>query len=148
MSKSDPGRPERSSSRGADHAALIEEFWRRMNTNDFSYAAQLCSEQLVVEWPQSGERILGRRNFALINEQYPAHGPWRFTVRRVVSDERGGVSDVEVTDGAVDAQAVTFFEIEDGEISRMVEYWPEPFEPADWRVEWTERVDGPPGRVD
>ncbi|MFP3700704.1 nuclear transport factor 2 family protein, partial [Burkholderia sp. SIMBA_013] len=34
------------------------------------------------------------------------------------------VSDVSVTDGAVNARAISFFTVECGKIARMVEYWP------------------------
>lgn len=126
---------------GSHNARLIREFWRRMNRNDFAHAAELCAEHLALEWPQSGERIRGRKNFALVNEHYPANGPWRFTVRRVAADELGGASDVEVTDGVVSARAVSFFEIQGHEITNITEYWPDPFEPADWRTELTERTE-------
>jgi len=34
---------------------------------------------------------------------------------------------VHVTDGTTSAEAVSFFDVEDGRITRLVEYWPEPY---------------------
>ena len=53
---------------------LIEDFWIIMATNDFYAAANLLHDDFTLEWPQSGERIRGRQNFALVNTYYPAEG--------------------------------------------------------------------------
>lgn len=121
---------------------VIERFWQAMNTNDFSAAGRLLHDDFLLEWPQSGERIRGAENYVTMNERYPAGGPWRFTVNRLVAEGPRGVSDVTVTDGRRLDRAVTFFEVRDGRIWRMTEYWPDPFAPADWRrplVEVSER---------
>ena len=43
-----------------------------------------------------------------------------------VQDEEA-VSDVTVSDSVQLARAISFFQIRNGQISRLVEYWPEPF---------------------
>jgi ketosteroid isomerase-like protein len=119
--------------------ALVERFWRAMGTNDWSAAGALLHDDFVLEWPQSGERLRGRESFVAVNAHYPAAGPWRFTVHRVVAEADRAVSDVGVTDGAVVARAVSFFELRDGLVWRMTEFWPDPFPPAGWRARWVER---------
>lgn len=104
---------------------LVEEFFRRMNTNDFRFASQLFSDDYVLEWPQSKERIFGRENFAKVNEEYPANGRWSFTVNRIVGNAAEVVSDVSVTDGTQHARAITFTLVHDGKITRKTEFWPE-----------------------
>ena len=127
---------------GETSRRVVERYWRIMNENDWRGAGRLMHDEFVLEWPQSGERIRGRENFAAVNQHYPAAGRWRFGVRRIVADEQGAASDVTVTDGAVEARAVSFFEICDGLIWRMTEYWPDPFEAAAWWARWVERTDG------
>jgi len=119
---------------------IVERFWRAMNSNDWQVAGLLLHDDFVLDWPQSGERIRGRENFAAVNGNYPAAGPWRFTVNRVVGDEEGAASDVAVTDGAVEARVVSFFAMRDGLIWRVTEFWPEPFAAAGWRAAWVEQV--------
>ena len=46
-----------------------------------------------------------------MNQEYPAHGPWRFTINRLVGCESEAVSDVTVTDGARTDRAITFFTV-------------------------------------
>lgn len=119
---------------------IVERFWQAMNTNDWEAVARLLHDDYVLEWPQSGECIRGRANFVAVNAHYPAAGRWRFTVGRIVADERGAASDTQVTDGARVDRALSFFEPRDGLIWRVTEYWPEPFEAAAWRAQWVERM--------
>ena len=118
---------------------IIKQFWATMETNDFQAAAQLLHDEYILEWPQSGERIRGRANFAAVNERYPAAGKWRFTVRRVIAEGDEAVTEVIVTDGSITATALTFSTIRDGRIIKQVEYWPDPFEAQEWRAQWVEK---------
>jgi ketosteroid isomerase-like protein len=121
--------------------AVVSEFWRRMASNDFASVAAVLAPDFVLDWPQSRERIRGAERFVAMNAEYPAHGPWVFTVHRIVGGPSEAVSDVSVTDGVQRARAVSFFTVADGRIVRMTEFWPEPFEPAAQRAHLTERME-------
>jgi hypothetical protein len=62
-----------------------------------------------------------------MNREYPAHGTWQFTVLRLFGNEAEAVSEVEITDGVQRATAISLFTVEGGKITRLVEYWPEPY---------------------
>src|SRR4026208_1851861 len=119
---------------------IVEEFWRSMETNDFYAAAERLHDDFVLEWPQSGERIRGRDNFAALNTAYPAAGTWHFRINRIVSEDDLVVTDVSVTDGKRTDRAITFSTIRDGKIWKQIEFWPAPFEPPAWRVQWVEKI--------
>jgi hypothetical protein len=51
-----------------------------MATDDFRLIAAVLDDDFVLEWPQTNERIRGAERFARMNREYPAHGPWRFTI--------------------------------------------------------------------
>jgi len=87
---------------------VVARFWRTMNTNDFRAVGLLLADGYRLEWPQSGEVIRSRDNFARVNQNYPANGPWRFAVYKLVTEGGEVVSDVGVTDGAVKARGITF----------------------------------------
>lgn len=118
----------------------VERFWAAMQTNDFKAAGELLHDDYILDWPQSGERVRGRENFARINEDYPAHGRWGFTVHRLIAEEDQVVSDVSVTDGTVTARVITFSTVRDEKILHQTEFWPDPFEPAAWRAQWVEKI--------
>lgn len=120
---------------------LVEQFWEAMKTNNFRSVGSLLSDDFVLDWPQSNERIRGRDNFAAMNEEYPAHGLWQFTVNRIVGNDSAAVSDVSVTDGVQTARAISFFSVQDEKIVKLVEFWPEPFPARDDRKHLVEKID-------
>ncbi len=124
-----------------DSREVVERFWAAMNDNDWRVASELLHDDFVLEWPQSGERVRGRANFAAVNEHYPAHGTWQITLVRLVADDDEVVTEVSVTDGVRRDRAITFSTVRDGKIAQQVEYWPEPFEAAAWRAHWVERIE-------
>ena len=111
-----------------------------MQTNDFKAVGDLLHDDYTLEWPQSGERIRGRANFVAVNENYPAHGRWEFRIHRIIAEGNEVVSDVDVSDGVITARVITFSTIQEGKILYQTEFWPDPFEPAEWRAQWVERT--------
>jgi hypothetical protein len=111
-----------------------------MATNDFQSVGSLLADDFVLDWPQSGERIRGRDNYAAMNEQYPAKGRWTFTINTIVGNDEEAVSDVTVCHGAQTARAISFFEIRGSVIVKMVEFWPEPFPAREDRKHLVETI--------
>jgi len=122
-------------------AEIIEEFYQRMNTNDFHSAGELLNDNFVLEWPQSKERIRGRANFIAVNEEYPAYGRWSFTINRIVGNELEAASDVSISDGVQAARAITFSTIRLGKIIQQTEYRPESYAAPENRKHLVERMD-------
>ena len=123
-----------------ENKQIVERFWATMQTNDFKAAGELLHDDYTLEWPQSGERIRGRANFVTINQNYPAHGRWQFAIQRIIAEGNEVVSDVDVTDGVITARVITFSTIQEGKIVHQIEFWPDPFAPAEWRAQWIERI--------
>ena len=119
--------------------AVVREFWRLMGTNDFHAVIAVLAPELVVEWPQSGERMRGPENFARMNAEYPTTGRWRFNINRLVSSGEEVVTQVSLTDESQSAEPISFFTVRAGKVVRLVEYWPEPFAPAENRRHLVER---------
>lgn len=105
-----------------------------MRANDWTLAAAHLTPGCAIDWPCSGERIVGRDDFAAVQAGYPTRtGRWSFDVHRLVVEGDTGVSEVTVTDGEQSARAVVFSEVDGDLITRQVEYWPAAY-------------DAPPGR--
>ena len=119
---------------------ILEHFWETMKTNDFYAVANLLHDDYVLDWPQSGERIRGRENFAAINTYFPAEGEWQFTVNKILAQGDEVVTDVTVTDGSRTDRVITFSTVKNGKIWKQVEFWPEPFEAPEWRARWVEKI--------
>lgn len=120
--------------------ALITQFWQLMSSNDFHSVSAVLAEDFILEWPQSNERIRGASHFAMMNSEYPAHGPWTFTIKRIITQELAAVSEVFISDGVQTATAISFFTIVNGKISRLIEYWPMPYLAPSNRAQWVEPI--------
>lgn len=123
---------------------IVSGFWDAMASNDFSYASKWLHPEFEYYMPQTREYLCSPGNFAKLNDEYPAEGKWIFAVRSIVCDGDRAVSDVEITDGAVNARAITFHTIEDGLIRRQIEYWPDEYPAPEWRRKWVQVVDTEP----
>jgi ketosteroid isomerase-like protein len=109
--------------------AIVREFWRLMASNDFNSVKAVLSDEFVMDWPQSKERIRGADNFTEMNNDYPTTSQWSFRINRLVAHGHEVVTQVSLTDGTQSAEPVSFFTVESGKITKLVEYWPDPFEP-------------------
>lgn len=79
-----------------------------MESNDFFAAAKWLSDDFELYWPKSNELVRGKRHFAELNSAYPAEGIWRFVINTAVGEGKKVVTDVSVTDGTREDQAITF----------------------------------------
>lgn len=120
---------------------VVREFWRLMATNNFASVKSVLADEFTMEWPQSNERIRGPENFARMNAEYPTAGKWEFRINRLVAGGDCVVTQVSVTDGKQSAEPISFFTVVAGKITQLIEYWPEPFAPAENRRHLTEPID-------
>jgi limonene-1,2-epoxide hydrolase len=117
---------------------LISAFWAAMQTNDWEKVAGYLAPECVIDWPCSGERIVGRTDFAALQARYPTRtGRWIFDVHRLVADGKTVVSEVTVTDGEQSARVVAFSDIEGEHVTHQVEYWPTAYDPLPGREDLT-----------
>ena len=120
---------------------VVKKFWSLMESNDFASVGEVLSDDFVLEWPQSGERIRGRENYGRMNQEYPAHGVWKFTINRLLVDGDEAVTDVLVTDGVQQARAISFFSITGSKINKLLEFWPDPFPAPEHREHLIEIIE-------
>ncbi|MCB5163918.1 nuclear transport factor 2 family protein [Streptomyces bambusae] len=116
-----------------ESSKVVAALWERIEARDWDGVAALVAADAVVEWPVSGERIVGRDNYVAVNREYPEG--WSIRVLRIVADGDEVVSEVEVPhEGAGVFRAASFWTVRDGRIVRGTEYWTGLC--ADPRPEW------------
>lgn len=122
--------------------AVVAEFWAAMQDNDWERAAAHLAPGCVIDWPCSGEQIVGREDFAAVQALYPTStGHWRFEIHRLVADTTTVVSEVTVTDGVQSARVVALSDIDEDHITRQVEYWPTAYDPQPGREDLTRLIE-------
>jgi ketosteroid isomerase-like protein len=117
----------------------VEALIATLNAGDVDGMDAVFHEDAVMEWPQSGERIVGGDNRRGVYRSFPQLP--KITPRRIVGE--GDVWVAEATldygDGA-EYQTVFVFELRDGKISKETAYWSQPFPAPEWRSAWVERM--------
>jgi len=116
---------------------LAERFIASLEARDWDAWAGLLHPDVVYEIPQTRERIRGRDRYLRFNQEFP--GDWHLRPKVVIADERHAVVWFEwLLDGRTD-DAMAFFELDDGLITRVTDSWPEPYEPPPGREHLVER---------
>lgn len=114
-------------------------FWAAMQANDWQRAANYFAPDCAIDWPCSGERIVGRDDWIAVQARYPTDtGEWSFDIHRLVDDGATVVSEVTVTDGEQSARLVAFSDVVGDFIARQVEYWPTGYDPLPGREDLTQ----------
>jgi ketosteroid isomerase-like protein len=113
-----------------------------LERRDWPGLTALLADDVTYEMPQTRERIHGRAAFLRFNTEYPSD--WHLTIRRVVADGRDAALWLDVRVGtehqAEHQDACVWLEVSDqGLITSIVDYWPEPYEPPLGREHLTER---------
>ena len=107
--------------------------------------AELGAEDMVQEWPQSGERIRGRDSIVAVNQQYEgATGSVpSLTLRRIVKPGEAWIVEgtIDYGDGTP-VSLVSILEADaDGKITRETDYFANPFQAPEWRRKWVEQME-------
>ena len=113
-------------------------YWAAAEARDWAAFAAFLAEDVVYELPQTRERIRGRDDYLRFNIEYPTD--WHAKVERVVGEGRHAATWTRFTVDGAEQDALSFLEFDaDGLISRITDFWPEPYEPPPGREHLIER---------
>jgi hypothetical protein len=119
------------------HLAL-ERHWAASDTSDFEAEHAIYRDDAVLDYPQSGERIRGRRNIQESRRVQPNRK--RFTVRRIVGSGDLWVTEFVLSYDGAPSYTVSIMEFRDGLVAHETQYFAEPFEPGPSRAHLLERM--------
>jgi hypothetical protein len=118
--------------------AALDRHWAASDTNDFEAEHGIYHDDAVLEYPQSGERIRGRRNIQASRFAQP--NKKRFRVRRVLGARDLWVTEFVLTYDGLPSYTVSIMEFREGKVTRETQYFGDPFEPGASRAQWVERI--------
>jgi hypothetical protein len=87
----------------------------------------------------SRERVSGRAAYLRFNAE-GFTGDWHLAVERIVADEVTAASWIQMTDAGETYPGLTFFEVADGLIVSVTDFWPQAYEPPASREHLIERI--------
>jgi len=119
--------------------AALERHWAASDADDFETEHSIYREDAVLEYPQSGERIRGRRNIQITRTVQPSKK--RFTVRRIIGSGDLWITEFILTYDNKPAYTVSIMEFSDAKVARETQYFADPFAPGPSRAQWVERMD-------
>ena len=122
----------------AEIRAALDLHWTASDANDFEAEHRIYREDAVLEYPQSGERIRGRRNIQASRAAQPSKK--RFAVQRILGAGELWVTEFVLTYDGKPSYTVSIMEFKDGKVARETQYFADPFEPGPSRAQWVERM--------
>lgn len=109
-----------------------------LERRDWPGLAGLLSDRVVYEMPQTRERIHGVDAFLRFNIEYP--GDWHLRIGRLVADGGFAALWLDVRVGVERQDACVWLEVSaDGLINKIIDYWPESYDPPLGREHLVER---------
>jgi hypothetical protein len=115
----------------------LNRHWAASASGDQNTEHEIYAEDSVCDYPQSGERILGRRNLQALRSHHPGK-PAGFEIRRLF-----GTGDLWVTEYAIaylgrTSYTVSIMEFKGGKVVHETQYFADPFDAPAWRAQWVE----------
>jgi ketosteroid isomerase-like protein len=117
----------------------LNRHWAASDASDFDVEHDIYREDALLEYPQSGERIRGRRNIQA--SRAAQSNRKRFTVRRVIGNGDLWVTEFILAYDGQPSHSVSVMEFLDGKVARETQYFGDPFEPGPSRAQWVERME-------
>ena len=121
-----------------DRRAALDRHWAASDASDFETEHSIYHDDAVLEYPQSGERIRGRRNIQITRTNQP--NKKRFAVRRISGGGDFWVTEYILSYDNKPSYTVSIMEFSGDKVTRETQYFADPFEAATWRAQWVERI--------
>jgi hypothetical protein len=118
--------------------AALERHWDASDANDFEVEHEIYRDDAVLDYPQSGERIRGRRNIQ--QSRFVQPNKKRFTVRRIIGSGDLWVTEFVLTYDGIPSYAVSIMEFCEGLVTNETQYFADRFDPAPSREHLVERI--------
>ena len=120
--------------------AALQRHWDASDASDFAREHEIYREDAVLDYPQSGERIRGRRNIQESRTVQP--NKKRFTIRRMIGGGDLWVTEFVLTYDGIPSYVVSIMEFREGLVASETQYFADRFDPAPSRAHLVERVGG------
>ena len=117
---------------------IMDQYWEATLAHDLVKVHEFYHDDVMVEFPQSGELIRGKHNIYQLRVHYPAKVT--FEIMRVRGEGNLWITELIITYDGRPVNVVGIMQFRDGKIAHETHYYADPFEPPEWRSEWVERM--------
>jgi hypothetical protein len=105
----------------------------------FNNDSIVSDDDAICDYPQSGERILGRSNLQALRSHHPGK-PSGFNVKRILGNGDLWITEYTITYQGRPAYTVSIMEFRNGKVVHETQYFADPFEAPAWRKQWVQQI--------
>jgi hypothetical protein len=124
---------------------VLNAHWRASAAGDLEAEHDIYDDDAICDYPQSRERILGRRNLQALRSHHPDK-PSGFGVRRIQGEGNLWVTEYTIAYKTQLTCVVSIMEFRDGKVVHETQYFSDPFDAPTWRGQWVQQINDPQAR--
>jgi hypothetical protein len=128
--------PELPTQEGEIHEAL-NAHWQASAAGNADAEHDIYDDAAICDYPQSGERILGRANLQALRSHHPGH-PSGFNVKRILGNGDLWITEYTIAYEERTAYTVSIMEFRNGKVVHETQYFADSFEAPAWRRQWVQ----------
>jgi ketosteroid isomerase-like protein len=113
--------------------------WRASALGDANAEHDIYADDAICDYPQSGERIIGRANLQALRSHHPGK-PSGFDVLRILGDGDLWITEYVITYQGRPAYTVSIMQFANGKVNHETQYFADPFDAPAWRDQWVTRM--------
>jgi ketosteroid isomerase-like protein len=119
--------------------AALQRHWSASAAGDADAEHDIYADDAICDYPQSGERILGRKNLQALRSHHPGK-PSGFEVKRILGKGDLWITEYTIVYQGRSAFTVSIMEFRDAKVVHETQYFADPFEAPAWRSQWVQRM--------
>jgi ketosteroid isomerase-like protein len=119
-----------------DIRAALERHWAASDASDLGTEHDIYRDDAILDYPQSGERIRGRRKIQFSRAAQP--NKKRFDVKRILGKNDLWITELVLTYDGEPSYVVSIMEFYDGQVAHETQYFGDRFAPGPSRAQWVE----------
>jgi hypothetical protein len=117
----------------------LDAHWHASAAGDANAEHDIYADDAICDYPQSGERIIGRSNLQALRSHHPGK-PSGFNVRRILGEGDLWITEYTITYHGRPAYTVSIMEFSNGKVVHETQYFADPFDAPAWRSQWVQQI--------
>ena len=111
----------------------LNQHWQASAAGDANAEHDIYADDAICDYPQSGERIVGRHNLQALRSHHP-NKPSGFEVKRILGSGELWITEYTITYSDQEIVfTVSIMEFHNGKVVHETQYFADPFEAPAWR---------------
>lgn len=113
--------------------------WQASAIGNLNAEHDIYDDNVICDYPQSGERIRGRNNLQALRSHHPGK-PSGFNVKRIIGNGDLWITEYTIMYQEQAAYTVSIMEFSNGKVVHETQYFADPFKAPAWRNQWVEQA--------